>query len=87
MHTLSRAVLRKLPRGELASTDGAEHPQLQAGLAFRPCLDLLDSNRCMILGGDHNYPHVPAKVIHKQQEILVNSRRHWCDWTAQVTMY
>jgi hypothetical protein len=56
MHALSHAVLRELPRGELASTVEAERPLLQARLTFHPRLDLLDSSRCMILGGDRGYP-------------------------------
>jgi hypothetical protein len=45
MHTLNHAVLRKLPHGELTVTVSADCPQLQAGLAFRSHLDLLDSSR------------------------------------------
>jgi hypothetical protein len=75
MHTLSHAVLRKLPRYELTSTVGVERPQLQARLAFRLRLDLLNSSRCMILGGDCSYPHVPT-------EVLVTPRCRRCDWTA-----
>jgi hypothetical protein len=74
MHTLSRAVLHKLPHGELASTVNVEYPQLEVRLAFHPCLDLLDSSRCMTFGGDRGYPHVPAEVIHEQQEVLVTSQ-------------
>jgi hypothetical protein len=65
MHTLNLAVLYELPCSELASVVGVEHPQLQARLAFRPHLDILDSSCCTIVGGDCEYPHVPAEVIHK----------------------
>jgi hypothetical protein len=65
MHTLSHVVLHKLPHRELAFAVGVEHPQLLAGLSFGLHLDLLDSNSCAILGGDHNYPNVSAEVIHE----------------------
>jgi hypothetical protein len=71
MHALSRTVFCELPHGELASAVGAECPQLQVRLAFRPPLDLLDSSRCMILGGDDGYLDIPVEVIHKQQEVLL----------------
>jgi hypothetical protein len=31
-----------------------------------PRLDVLDGSRYMIHGRNHGYPHVPAKIIHKQ---------------------
>jgi hypothetical protein len=66
MHALGHAVLHELPHGETASTVSTEHPQLQAGFAFRTHLDLLDSSHYTILGGDGGYPHVHVEVIHEQ---------------------
>jgi hypothetical protein len=66
MHALSCTLLNELPRGNLASAVGAECPQLQARLPTCSFLDLLDSSHYMILGGDHDYPHVPTEVIHEQ---------------------
>jgi hypothetical protein len=82
MHTLTHAILRELPHGELTSMIGVERHQLHAELAFHSRLDLLDSSRCTILRGDHDNPHVPVEVIHEQQEVLITPLRHWCDWTA-----
>jgi hypothetical protein len=66
MHALSRTVLRDLRRGELAPTVGVKCFHLEAGLTLRPCLDVLDGSRCMILGRNHGYTHVPAEIMHKR---------------------
>jgi hypothetical protein len=66
MHTLSHTVVCELYRGELTSAVGAKCLQLEAGLTLCPHLDVLDGSYCMILGRNHGYPHVPAKIIHKQ---------------------
>jgi hypothetical protein len=66
MNTLSCTVVRKLHRSELASAVGAKCLQLEIELTLHPRLDVLDGSRCMILGRNHNYPHVPAKIIHKE---------------------
>jgi hypothetical protein len=71
MHALSRTIVHELHRGELASAVGAKCLQLEAGLAFRPHLDVLDVSRCTILGRNRGYPHVPAEIIHKHQKVLV----------------
>jgi hypothetical protein len=71
MHALSRTIVREFCRGELASTVGAKCLHLKAGLTLCPCLDVLDGNSCTILGRNRSYPHVPAKIIHKQQKVLV----------------
>jgi hypothetical protein len=87
MHTLSHTVLREFLGGELASTISAERPQLQVGLAFYPCLDLLDSSCCTIFAGDCSYLQVPAEIIHEQPNILVTPQCCRCDWITQVTVY
>jgi hypothetical protein len=66
MHALSRIVVHELCRGELASVVGVKCLQLEAGLALRPRLDVLDGSRCTILARNRGYPHVHAEIIHKQ---------------------
>jgi hypothetical protein len=66
MHALSRTVVCELRRSELASTVGAKCLQLEAGLALRSRLDVLDGSRCMILERNCGYPHVHAEIFHKQ---------------------
>jgi hypothetical protein len=87
MHALSYEIICKLPHGELTSAVSAECPQLQAGLVFRPRLDLLDSSHCTILGGDHDYSHVPTEVIYEKQEVLVTPGHRWYYWTTQVIVH
>jgi hypothetical protein len=75
MHALSRTVVHELHHGELASTVSAKCLYLETGLALRPCLHVLDGSHCTILGRNCGYPHVPAKIIHKQQKVLVTPWR------------
>jgi hypothetical protein len=77
MHALSHTVVSKLHRGEQISTISVKCLQLEAGLTLRSCLVVLDGSRCMILGRNRSYPHVPAKIIHKQQKVLVTPWRRW----------
>jgi hypothetical protein len=65
MHALSRTIVHELCRGELTYTVGAKCLQLEARLALCLRIDVLDGSRCMILGRNHGYPHVPAEIIHK----------------------
>jgi hypothetical protein len=76
MHALSFIVVRELYRSELTSAIGAKFLQLEAGLALRPRLDVIDGSCCTILERNHGYPHVPAENIHKQQKVLVTPWRH-----------
>jgi hypothetical protein len=76
MHALSRTVVRELHRGELASAVSVKCLQLEARLALRSRLDVLDGSRCMILGSYHGYSHVPVEIIPKQQKVLVTPSRH-----------
>jgi hypothetical protein len=69
MHALSHTVVCELHHGELPSMVGANW------LDVCPRLNVLDGSHCTILGRNHNYTHVPAEIIHKQQKVLVTSWR------------
>jgi hypothetical protein len=71
MHALSCTIVREFYHDELTYTVGAKCLQLEAGLTLCLCLDVLDGSRCMIIGRNHGYPHVPAEIIHKQQKVFV----------------
>jgi hypothetical protein len=45
MYALSRTVVHKLCRGELASTVGVKCLQLEVGLVLHPHLDVLDGSQ------------------------------------------
>jgi hypothetical protein len=55
MHTLNHTLVCEFHHGELASAISAKCLQLDAGLALRPRLDVLDGRRCTILGRNHGY--------------------------------
>ena len=85
-HTLIRAVRNELHRSEFATTISPQHAQLLVALRLRVRLELLDRFHRLGLAGQKLQPHVPAAVIHQQDEVLAPAGRPWRDRPTEVTM-